>query len=90
MLATRRTCTRWCLALAVNCAASGGRLATPLTRQHSASHRLQALDTECPYGVRNWGEGFKLSGFWGVEGVRDRFAVEAAATDEVIPYYWNS
>jgi hypothetical protein len=25
----------------------------------------------------------------GTEGVRDRFAVEAAATDAVIPCYWN-
>jgi hypothetical protein len=36
----------------------------------------------------------KLSGFWGFfrgpKGVRDRFAAEAAATDTVIPYYWNS
>jgi hypothetical protein len=31
-------------------AASGGRLGIPLTRQHLASHRLQALDTDCPYG----------------------------------------
>ena len=63
--------------------------------------RIYAYLCEGRYGScsesKELGVGFnflKLSDFLGFlggpKGVRDRFAVEAAATDTVIPYYWNS